>query len=132
MLIVIGAASLILGLILFFTTPDTSHGLNTLSGLLGGIGAALLCCGISWIIKRRRLTPTEIKEQNIEATDERNQMISRIAFVSTAIVGMTFCFITGVVFFALGDTLVGYLFIAGTIIQLVTYLIAYNHTNRRY
>jgi hypothetical protein len=131
-LLLVGTGALMLGIVLFFNVADDDHGLSTLSGLLSGLGAALVACGVFSLVQNRRLTPEQKKQKEIEAADERNAMISGKAFVVSAIVGIALSFVAGVIFFALGEVLVGYAFIALMLIQAITYIVAYGVIDKRY
>jgi hypothetical protein len=132
LLIVVGIAILALGIVMIFRTPDSAHGLSTLSGMCTGIGFVFAVFGIRSSVTRSRLTPEEIHRAKIEANDERNRLLGTKAFTVSSIVSITFCFIAGVVLFILEDVLAGYVFIAGVLIQTISYLFAHKYYGIRY
>ncbi|MDR0853741.1 MAG: hypothetical protein LBN34_05175 [Clostridiales Family XIII bacterium] len=131
-LLIVGAAILVLGIVLFIGADDDAHGLSTLSGLLTGMGAAFFASGIFALVHDRKLTPEQKRQKEIEAADERSSMISSKAFVVAAIVGIALSFVAGVIFFAFDKILVGYVFIALMLVQTITYVVAYGFYNKRY
>ncbi|MDR0885605.1 MAG: hypothetical protein LBN22_04460 [Clostridiales Family XIII bacterium] len=137
LLLIVGIASIVLGICLFVSVPESAHGLSSLAGILTGMGAVFTVFGICSLIKHAKLTPEQKRQLAIEANDERNVMVTGKAFVISSITGIALCFIVGVVFFALDNidienVVVGYAFIACMFVQTVTFVAAHSYYNRKY
>jgi len=113
--IIIGLVMLVTGLVAAILAPETADTIfYFLSGLVMGIGLALITISTVWLIRSRGMTDDQAKAHFRQIYDERyHEAFSKATQISTLIT-VVFLFVCGVIFLLqLNQSVVGWLFIGG-------------------
>jgi len=123
-MVAVGIVSAAFGIVKYRFLPDDAHNLSMLTGMFTGLGSALSFSGL-FLLVRQWFTPAEKRRQEeIERNDERNQLITALAFQASAIVSILCMGVMAFVFVGLGYPIPAYIVIGGLYVQLAAMLLA--------
>ena len=121
-LLIIGAVTVAAGVVVAFLAPDTpTYSWGFLCGIFIGIGLALIANSVVWLIRSRGMTDEQAKAHFKQMYDERyNKAFSQATQISTLIT-VIFLMTCGVIFLVqLQQTLVGWLFMGGGYLMVIS------------
>ena len=79
LIMILGAASFLFGLLTFLIVKPETSAMNTLMGMFTGFGAGIMGVAIWQTIRAKVVSKEKLEQEEIEKWDERNIAISRAA-----------------------------------------------------
>lgn len=79
-MLLVGIASLLYGLLSFLIIQPEGHSQNTLLGMFTGFGAGICAVAVFRMIREKVVSKEKLEQEEIDRQDERNIAISRAAF----------------------------------------------------
>ena len=77
LVMILGAASFLFGLLTFLIVQPEGHTTNTLMGMFTGFGAGIMGVAIWQMIRAKVVSKEKLEQEEIEKWDERNIAITR-------------------------------------------------------
>lgn len=122
--VVLGLISIVFGILMARSLPESEHNLVRLAGMFSGFGAGLLLAMAALTLYRKLISPARRKELEIAQNDERNVQIARAACSVCAVAGMLLFAVMGFVCLALGSSTASVLCIVCLYLQTIVLLVA--------
>lgn len=123
-LIVVGAISLLFGIVNAINLPDDAHNMNMLMGMFTGVGAAFIVLGIVQLVYLKLAPPEKLKQNKIDQSDERNIQILRLAYTYACIASTILFAVMAFVFVYLGYRIPAFISIGALYVQVLVFFIA--------
>lgn len=79
LVMILGAASFLFGLLTFLIGKPEAHSTNTLMGMFTGFGAGIMGVAIWQTIRAKLVSREKLEQEEIEKWDERNIAVTRAA-----------------------------------------------------
>lgn len=129
--VIMGAVSLVFGILFARSLSDEEHSLMMLAGMFSGAGAGIMAVAIFFWIRSKVLSPEKLKQKEIEKNDERNVQINNAAFtVVAATANLTFA-VLAFVLMGMGYMVPSLIMVACVYLQLAVFLIAHRIISRK-
>lgn len=121
----LGVIGIVFGVVMVSGLPEGAHSLNMLAGLITGMGAAFAVMG-ALALFQMKFRKEKVRQQEIEANDERNIQILRASYTIAAIVSLLLFIIMGITFLILDMIVAALIAICGVYIEAFVIVISYD------
>lgn len=125
-MIILGAAFLILGVLLKKELAIEQHSLQMLAGFLTGLGGAFFGIGSLSLIRFKKKSAEELRSEEIEQKDERNIFIQRIAYSIVAISSVIMFAVISMILLFLDFILPAIIVMSALMLNLTLYIVTYS------
>ncbi|NMB30880.1 MAG: hypothetical protein GX988_05525 [Clostridiales bacterium] len=125
-MIILGAAFLISGVLLRKELAMEQHSLQMLAGFLTGLGGAFFGIGSLNLIRFKIKSAEELRSEEIEQKDERNIFIQRIAYSIVAISSVIMFAVISMILLLLDFILPAIIVMSALMLNLTLYLVTYS------
>ena len=125
-MIILGAAFLISGVLLKKELAMEQHSLQMLAGFLTGLGGAFFGIGSLNLIRFKIKSAEELRSEEIEQKDERNIFIQRIAYSIVAISSVIMFAVISMILLLLDFILPAIIVMSALMLNLTLYLVTYS------
>lgn len=122
--IVIGLVFVALGLILAYQLPEENHIMMRFAGMVSGIGCGISLVSVVSLIRRKRSTPEQLKQQEIEKNDERNIRIRLEAAAVTTGASYFILIAMAMIFMYMGEFVITCITIGAMYLEVFIFFIA--------
>lgn len=130
-MVAVGIVSIVFSIYTYIGLPEDEHDLIMLMGMFTGFGAAFLVLGIINVIKTRRMTREQLKQEEIERNDERTVAVNGKAYTVSSIITSVFLAVSAFALVGLGYRVAAYIVIGGLYLQIISLLVATRYFQKR-
>lgn len=113
LIIILGGASFLFGLLSFLIAKPEGHTTNTLLGMFTGFGAGIMGVGVWQIIRAKVVSKEKLEQEEIEKWDERNIAITRAAATAAYYAAILLMAVFIFLFMGLGYRAASYICLGG-------------------
>ena len=124
LLMLLGAASLLFGLLTFLIAKPESSSMNTLMGMFTGFGAGILGVAIFQTIRAKVVSSEKLEQEEIDKWDERNIAITRAAATAAYYAAILLMAALIFLFMGLGYKAASYICLGGLYLLVGVFFIA--------
>ena len=124
LVMILGAASFLFGLLTFLIVKPETSSMNTLMGMFTGFGAGIMGVAIWQTIRAKVVSKEKLEQEEIEKWDERNIAIIRASATAAYYAAILLIAILIFVFMGLGNRVPSYIFLGGMYVLVGVFFIA--------
>ena len=124
LVMILGAASFLFGLLTFLIVQPEGHTTNTLMGMFTGFGAGIMGVAIWQMIRAKVVSQEKLEQEEIEKWDERNIAITRASATAAYYAAILLMAILIFVFMGLGYRVPSYICLGGMYVLVGVFFIA--------
>lgn len=130
-LLVVGIASSIFGVMNHKNMTGISPNMSMLSGMIQGAGFAIMAVGAFKLLQGKKISSEKLKAKEIELKDERNIELTRISLSISSSVATFIFAIMSFLFMAMDYIVPALISVVALYIQLLSLFIAYKYYSNR-
>jgi len=123
-IMILGAASFLFGLLSFLILKPEGRSVNTLMGMFTGFGAGIMGVAIWQTIRAKVVSKEKLEQEEIEKWDERNIAIIRAAATAAYYAAILLMSVLIFLFMGLGYRVPAYICMAGLYVLVGVFFIA--------
>lgn len=124
LIIILGAASFLFGLLSFLIIQPETSSMNTLMGMFTGFGAGIMGVAIWQLIRAKLVSKEKLEQEEIEKWDERNIAIIRASATAAYYAGILMMAVLIFLFMGLGYRVPSYICLGGLYVLVGVFFIA--------
>ncbi len=124
LMVIVGAASFLFGLLTFLIGKPEGSTMNTLMGMFTGFGAGLLGVAVYQTVRSRVVSKEKLAQEKIEREDERNIAIIRAAGTAAYYAAILLMAALVFLFMGLGYKAPSYICLGAMYVLVAVFLIA--------
>jgi len=124
LLVILGAASFLFGLLSFLIGRPESSSMNTLMGMFTGFGAGIMGVAIFMVIRSRVVSKEKLEQEEIDKWDERNIAIIRAAATAAYYAAILLVAVLIFLFMGMGYKVPSYICLAGLYVLIGVFFVA--------
>lgn len=124
LVMILGAASFLFGLLTFLIVKPESQTMNTLMGMFAGFGGGIMGVSIWQTIRAKVVSEEKLEQEEIEKWDERNIAIIRAAATAAYYAAILLMAILIFVFMGMGYRAPSYICLGGLYVLVGVFFIA--------
>ena len=124
LVMILGAASFLFGLLTFLIVKPETSSMNTLMGMFTGFGAGIMGVAIWQIIRAKVVSKEKLEQEEIEKWDERNIAIIRASATAAYYAAILLMAILIFVFMGLGYRVPSYICLGGMYVLVGVFFVA--------
>ena len=124
LIIILGAASFLFGLLSFLIIQPETSSMNTLMGMFTGFGAGIMSVAIWQLIRAKVVSKEKLEQEEIEKWDERNIAIIRASATAAYYAGILMMAVLIFLFMGLGYRVPSYICLGGLYVLVGVFFIA--------
>ena len=113
LVMILGAASFLFGLLTFLIAKPEGHSTNTLMGMFTGFGAGILGVAVWQTIRAKVVSKEKLEQEEIEKWDERNIAIIRASATAAYYAAILLMAVLIFLFMGLGYRVPSYICLGG-------------------
>lgn len=124
LVMILGAASFLFGLLTFLIVQPEGHTTNTLMGMFTGFGAGIMGVAIWQMIRAKVVSKEKLEQEEIEKWDERNIAITRASATAAYYAAILLMAVLILLFMGLGYRGPSYICLGGMYVLVGVFFIA--------
>ena len=124
LVMILGAASFLFGLLTFLIVQPEGHNTNTLMGMFTGFGAGIMGAAIWQMIRAKVVSKEKLEQEEIEKWDERNIAITRASATAAYYAAILLMAVLIFLFMGLGYRAPSYICLGGMYVLVGVFFIA--------
>ncbi|MBR5547179.1 MAG: hypothetical protein IKU70_09420 [Clostridia bacterium] len=124
LVMILGAASFLFGLLTFLIVKPETSSMNTLMGMFTGFGAGIMGVAIWQTIRAKVVSKEKLEQEEIEKWDERNIAIIRASATAAYYAAILLIAILIFVFMGLGYRVPSYICLGGMYVLVGVFFVA--------
>ena len=124
LMVIVGAASFLFGLLTFLIVKPETSAMNTLMGMFTGFGAGVLGVAIFQMIRARVISKEKLEQEEIDQQDERNIMIIRAAGTAAYYAAILLMGVLVFLFMGLGYRVPSFICLGGMYVLVGVFFVA--------
>ena len=124
LVMILGAASFLFGLLTFLIGQPEGHTTNTLMGMFTGFGAGIMGVAIWQMIRAKVVSKEKLEQEEIEKWDERNIAITRASATAAYYAAILLMAVLIFLFMGLGYRAPSYICLGGMYVLVGVFFIA--------
>ncbi len=124
LMVILGAASFLFGLLSFLIGKPETSSMNTLMGMFTGFGAGIMGVAIFQIIRAKVVSKEKLEQEKIEQQDERNITIIRTAGTAAYYAAILLMAVLIFLFMGMGHRAPSYICLAGLYVLVGVFFVA--------
>lgn len=129
--LVAGMVSLVFGVVGYQNQIMESHSGNMLLGMFSGFGGALVVASIVNLLRYKFSSAERLKEEEINAKDERNLLILKTSFSYTYGVSTVLLGVMAFVFVGLGYPVPSFIVVGAIWVQVIAFFLIHTYLNKK-
>ena len=132
LILIIGLASMLFGIIGVLGLDEEQHSLNMLMGMLTGFGFALAAVSIVCLIRNKIMSPEKRRLAEIALSDERKQLINgKVGYFNILVCTLLFV-VMAFLFVAMNLRPAAYICIGAMYVELISVVLAGIYFDKKY
>lgn len=124
LMVILGAASFLFGLLTFLIVKPESSSMNTLMGMFTGFGAGIMGVAIWQTIRAKVVSKEKLEQEEIDQQDERNIAIIRAAGTAAYYAAILMMALLIFLFMGLGYRAPSYICLGGLYVLVGVFFVA--------
>ena len=124
LMVILGAASFLFGLLSYLIGQPDGHSTNTLLGMFTGFGAGILGVAIYMMVRAKVVSREKLEQEEIDKWDERNIALTRAAATAAYYAAILLLSVFVFLFMGLGYRVPSWICLGGMYVLVATFFVS--------